>query len=97
MVKNFDDDFEVISSDEIEKAPRGRKPSAESVRVAEILSTVKTGSVALKSMKVNLNSKDAGKDKARISAIIRAGARMANVNVKISFRPSDGVAQVTIA
>lgn len=92
-----DDDFEVIPSDAIERSARGRKASPEAVKVAGVLSTLKPGqTVVLKSMKVDLNAKDAVKARARVSAIIRSGARTAAVSVKIAFRPSDGAPQVTV-
>lgn len=92
-----DDDFEVIPSDAIERSARGRKASPEAGKVAGILSTIKPGqTVVIKSMKVDLNGKDAGKTRARVSATIRSGARIAGVTVKIAFRPSDGAPQVTV-
>lgn len=94
---NDDDDFEVISPDEIERVARGRKPSADAVRVAEILAPLKRGDVVvLKRLKVDLNVKNATAEKARISAVIRSGARQAGFNVRINFRPSDGAPQVEI-
>lgn len=92
-----DDDFEVIPSDAIERSARGRKASPEASKVAAVLSTLKPGqTVVLKSMKVDLNGKDAVKARARVSAIIRSGARIAGLTVKIAFRPSDGAPQVTV-
>lgn len=92
-----DDDFEVISSDDIEHVARGRKPSPEAVWVAEILAPLTPGqAVVLKRLKVDLNVKNATAEKARVSAVIRSGARQAGLNVRISYRPSDGSPQVRV-
>jgi hypothetical protein len=92
-----DDDFEVIPSDAIERSARGRKASPEAEKVAAVLATLKPGqTVVIKSMKVDLNGKDAVKARSRVSAVIRSGARIAGVTVKIAFRPSDGAPQVTV-
>jgi hypothetical protein len=91
------DDFEIIPSDSVESSSRGRKPSPDALRIADALQTLKTGqAILVKSLQVNLNDKDSLKARARNSAIIRSGAKRAGVNVKITFRPSDGVPQVEV-
>lgn len=94
---NDDFDFEIIPSDSVESSSRGRKPSPDALRIADALVTLKTGqAILVKSLQVNLNDKDSLKARARNSAIIRSGAKRAGVNVKITFRPSDGVPQVEV-
>lgn len=92
-----DFDFEIISENNIQKSARGRKPNADSVKIANALLTLNPGqAILIKSMAVDLNAKNAGVKKAQVSASIRSAARIAGRNVKISFRPSDGVPQVSV-
>ena len=92
-----DDDFEVISSEDVERSARGRKPSPEAEKVASVLVKLSPGqAVAIRALAVAPASASAAKDRARVGAVIRSGARLANVKVRIAFRPSDGVPQVTV-
>jgi hypothetical protein len=94
---NDDDDFEIIPESEMIRASRGRKPSPDAMRIAQILGTLKTGQVvALKGFAVDVKSKDLAILKARVGAQIRSGANSAGVNVSIAWHPTSGVPQVKV-
>jgi hypothetical protein len=92
-----DDDFEIISESDMVKASRGRKPSPDAMRIAQILGSLRPGQiVALKGFAVNVNAKDSATLKAKVGAQIRSGANTAGVNVSIAWHPTSGVPQVKV-
>ncbi len=81
-------EFQVISTDEMEVTPRGRKSSV-SPDLVKALSRLKDG----EALKISAYKADNKKDKGRVSARIRQAAKQANVSVKI-FWSKTGVPQV---
>jgi len=90
------EDFEIISADEVQSTPRGRKPNPETLKLAQALANVKVGqAVLVKSMTVDLKDQNVKTEKARIGSAIRTAANIAGRNVKIHWSAS-GVPQVVI-
>ena len=86
-----DFNFEEIPEDEVQRQPRGRKPSEETQKLAKAFANVKAGrALILKGLEVDPTSKT---EKAALSATIRSAAKLADRKVKIDFQA--GTAQVT--
>lgn len=90
------EDFEIISADEVERTPRGRKPNPETLKLAQALGNVKPGqAIRIQSMAVNVKDQNVKAEKARIGSAIRTAAAMANQNVKIHWSAT-GIPQVVV-
>lgn len=89
-------DFEIIPESEIQKVARGRKSNVDP-KLVESLKGLKKGSAArIPKMKCDPKSADFKKDKARVSASLRAAMKMAgHAKYGIVFTP-DGIPQVKI-
>jgi hypothetical protein len=82
-----DNFFEEIPEDAVPASGKGRKPNPVTVSVADALRNVKNGkALAIPGLAIVLNGKDAEaikREKARIGAILRSAARLANVKISV--------------
>lgn len=79
--------FEIIPEDAVPASGKGRKPNPVTLSVADALRNVKNGkALAIPGLAIVLNGQDAEtvkREKARIGAILRTAARLANVKISV--------------
>jgi hypothetical protein len=93
-VKN--DFFEEIPEADAIGTPRGRKPNAEAVLIAERFASLSKGkALAIPGLAVDSASGDAKTIKAKHGATIRSAAKLAGVSVSIAWG-ADGIPRVKI-
>jgi hypothetical protein len=93
---NDEFEFEIIPEDEIQKVARGRKSNVDPKLVEGLRNLKKGSAVRLPKMKCDPKSVDYKKDKARVSANLRAAMKMAgHGKFGIVFTP-DGIPQIKI-
>ena len=86
-------EFEFIDEGSMEFTQRGRKSNVPPALVKAIKEMPKGKGARLSAFKVDVKSKTAKTDKARIGATIRAASKQANVKVQSLWSP-DGVPQI---
>lgn len=92
--ENFD--FEIISEEEVEKSPRGRKSSVDPKLVAALGKLKKGQAVRIRQMQADATSTKYTTDKARISAQIRVAMRAAGHSDFSIVFTKDGIPQVVV-
>jgi hypothetical protein len=92
------DEFRVIRADEMETTPRGRKSQAQPELVAALRKLPVGSALRLDTYSVSGkgDAKKVRTARTRVSARIRAAAKVARVSVRIHWSPA-GVPQVVIA
>ena len=94
-----DNFFEEIPEDDMPKHARGRKPNPDTLRVRDALLNLKKGkALRMVGLAFDLNGKNEdqiSREKARIGAVIRAGAGLANVKVSVIFDAGVPTVKVT--
>lgn len=90
-------DFTIIPAGEMDFTPRGRKSKADPKLVAALASLDRKSAIRLDALAVKAtgDAKQVRKDRARISARVRAAAKAAGVRVRIAWSPA-GVPQVEL-
>jgi len=82
-----DNFFEEIPEENVPASGKGRKPNPVTLSVADALRNVKNGkALAVPGLAIVLNGQDAEtvkRDKARVGAILRSAARLANVKISV--------------
>ena len=82
-----DNFFEEIPEENVPASGNGRKPNPVTISVADALRNVKNGkALAIPGLAIVLNGQDAEtvkREKARVGAILRSAARLANVKISV--------------
>jgi len=82
-----DNFFEEIPEENVPASGKGRKPNPVTLSVADALRNVKNGkALAIPGLAIVLNGQDADavkREKARVGAILRSAARLANVKISV--------------
>jgi len=94
-----DNFFEEIPEEQMPKHARGRKPSPDVLRIRDALLNLKKGkALRMVGLAIVLNGKeeqDIARAKARVGAMIRAGASLASVKVSVIFDAGVPTVKVT--
>lgn len=90
------DDFEIISSDEIEKTPRGRKSTADPALISALQKMGKGDAIRITKYKQDPKSPKYATNKAKVSAQIRSAAKAAGKGKCSIMWSADGIPQAMV-